>query len=180
MKFTVLPFLLAMVVAISNMPIDIYQICAWNHGTEKTEPWRSKLSTLPVVQQLIVLSTRVREWGAALLNAPAWGHLASEVGAVGNIKQLIQDETENKAAIRKAKAEGRTLAALKERTPEQATRFDAVFAELDVLEAKAETIETELAQARRLQDDERREGEGIITPGKSRGDRPCTPTPRRR
>jgi HK97 family phage major capsid protein len=158
MKFTVLPFLLAMVVAIANMPTDIYQINAWNHGTEQTEPWRAKLSTLPAVQQLVLLSTRLRAWGADLLNAPTWGHLASEVGAVGNIKQLLQDESDNKAAIRKAKAEGRTLAALKERTPEQATRFDAVFGELDGLEAKAETIETELKQARRLQDEERAEG----------------------
>lgn len=75
-----------------------------------------------------------------------------------NIKQILQDEAENRVAIRKAKKEGRELAALTERTPEQAARFTAVFAELDSLEEKAETIATDLAQARRLQDDERAQG----------------------
>ncbi len=74
-----------------------------------------------------------------------------------NIKQLLQDEADTKAAITKAKKEGRTLMAIAEdkRTPEQKTRFDALFAELDALETKAEDIEAKLVQARRLQDDER-------------------------
>jgi HK97 family phage major capsid protein len=179
MKFTVLPFLMAMVVAIANMPTDIYQICAWDHGTEKTEPWRAKLSTLPAVQRLVVLSTRVRDWFAELTDLPM--NLASEVGAIGNIKQLIQDEADNKAAItkaetplRKVKKEARELMALETRTAEQEARFKAVVKELDPLEdalsALHETrdeIAANLTLARRLQDDERKEGAKIEV-GKNR------------
>lgn len=73
------------------------------------------------------------------------------------LKELIQAEIEGKAAIAKAKKEGRDLmaVAVKDRTPEQATRLEAVFKELDALEAKQAGIETDLANARRLQDDER-------------------------
>ena len=162
MKFTVLPFLLAMVVAISNMPTDIYQICAWNHGTEQTEPWRAKLSTLPAVQRLIVLSTRVRDWFAELTDLPM--HLASEIGAVGNIKHLIQAEAESKAAIGKLKKEGRELSALEAPTDEQKSRLKAILStDLTALEEQHEEIEANLAAARRLQDDERREGAKIIS-----------------
>jgi len=152
MRFTTLPFLMAMVMAIAHMPTDIYQICAWNHGTEQVEPWRTTISTLPAVQRLVLAATRLRAWLAELTDVPL---LASEVGAVGNIKQLLQDEADNKAAIRKAKKEGRELNALVEPTPEQTTRLSAVLAELDALEAKQDTIDADLARARRLQDDER-------------------------
>jgi len=160
MRFTTLPFLLALVLAIGQMPTDIYQICAWGHGTEETEPWRAKLSTLPAVQQLVALGTRVRDWFADLANVPL---LASEVGAVGNIKQLIQDEADNRKAISALKKEGRTLnaVAVADRTPEQAARFTAVFTELDALEEKTETIAADLAIARRLQEDERRLGAAV-------------------
>lgn len=72
-----------------------------------------------------------------------------------NIKQLIQAEIEGKAAIAKAKKEGRDLMAIKERTPDQEARLSAVFAELDALEETQATIEADLVRARRLQEDER-------------------------
>jgi HK97 family phage major capsid protein len=77
MRFTVLPLVLAMVMAIANMPTNVFQICAWNHGTEKVEPWRSKLSTLPAVQRIVALGSRVREWCAELASVPL---LANETG----------------------------------------------------------------------------------------------------
>jgi HK97 family phage major capsid protein len=154
MRFTTLPFLLAMVMAIATMPTDIYQINAWNHGTEQTEPWRSKLSTLPIVSRVVAMANRVSEWLAELTDVPL---LTSEVGAVGNIKQLLQDEADKKKAVAKAKKEGRDLFAIdeKSRTPEQAERFKAVFSELTALETELETIEANLEIARRLQDKER-------------------------
>lgn len=86
-----------------------------------------------------------------------------------NIKQLIQDEADTKAAITKLKKEGRALNAIpttgiaattstpevKARTPEQMARLTALFAELDVLDEKLEGLQAELVTARRLQDDER-------------------------
>jgi HK97 family phage major capsid protein len=82
-----------------------------------------------------------------------------------NIKQILQDQADNAAAVRKAKAEGRTLMALKERTPEQTARLDAVFAELTALEEAGETIAANLAKAKRLQDDERQAPTGRIEVG---------------
>lgn len=78
-----------------------------------------------------------------------------------NIKQLIQAEIEGKAAIAKAKKEGRDLMAIAERTPEQAARLTAVFKELDALEAAQAGIEQDLVNARRLQDDQRAQATNI-------------------
>lgn len=77
-----------------------------------------------------------------------------------NIKQLIQAEAENKAAVAKLKKEARGLHAIavKERTPEQATRLDAAIKELDALEDAGDALSADLTLARRLQDDERAAG----------------------
>ncbi len=89
-----------------------------------------------------------------------------------NIKQLIQDETDGRKAIAKAKVpiaklkkEGRELNAIEKPTPEQATRFKAVLTELDPLEAHLDALDEQLSEtleqlaiARRLQDDERHSG----------------------
>src|SRR4051812_27299049 len=105
MRFTTLPFLVMFLAGLHQMPaLHIYQINAWNHGTVKTEPWRQKLTAAPAVQRLVAVATRVREWCAELTNVPL---LASQVGAVGNIKQLIQDEADTKAAIGRLKKEAR-------------------------------------------------------------------------
>jgi HK97 family phage major capsid protein len=88
------------------------------------------------------------------------------VGAVGNIKQLLQDEADTKAAANKLKKEGRALNAIAEPTPEQAERLVAVFAELDALDDKQETIAANLVKARRLQHDERQAP--TIVPGEDR------------
>ena len=180
MRLTTLPFLLAMVMALAQMPTDVYQICAWGHGTEETEPWRSTLSTLPAVQQLRAMGTRVRDWFADLADTYHGSRFASEVGAVviGSLKQLIQSDTENKAASAKLKKEGRALQAIpvtaiaatattpevKARTADQVARLTAIGTELDALEEQAETIAAELKLARRLQEDERAAG-ARIEPG---------------
>lgn len=72
------------------------------------------------------------------------------------IKALIQAEADNLKAIKALKKEGRELAALATRTPEQDARYAAIFTELTGLEDKAESLAEQLAQARRLQDDERK------------------------
>ncbi len=176
MRFTTLPFLIAFMAGLLVLrPTNIYQICAWNHGTEDTEPWRAKLSETTVVRSVLAVGARVRDWLAELTNSPLLNLsylLASEIGAVGNIKQLLQDEADTRKAIAALKKEGRALNAIpttaiaatattpevKARTPEQAARFTALFVELDALEEQAETIAAELVIARRLQDVERASG----------------------
>jgi hypothetical protein len=172
MTFTTLPFLIAFMAGLLCMrPLDIYAINAWNHGTEQTDPWRSTRTTLSTVQRVTVIWTHVRDWCAELTAHPLLTQLiTSEVGAVGNIKQLIQDEADNRKAIAAARApitklkkEGRQLNALEKPTPEQTTRFTALLKELDPLEASLEALEekqeeiaAQLVIARRLQDDERK------------------------
>lgn len=85
-----------------------------------------------------------------------------------NLKQLIQAEIDGKAAIARAKREGRDLMAVADRTPEQAARLDAVFKDLDALEEKQASIEADLARARRLQQEERAQGERHIEVGVDR------------
>ncbi len=171
MRFTTLPFLIAFLAGLPCMrALDIYDFHVRNHGTEQTEPWRSTRTAAPARARLVVLATRVREWFTELTDVPLVTYgLTSEVGAVGNIKQLIQDEADTRKAIAALKKEGRALNAIattaiaatattpevKARTPEQAARLTALFAELDVLDEKAETIAADLVTARRLQDDER-------------------------
>jgi len=194
MRFTTLPFLFAFMAGLLAMPaLDIYEINARNHGTEQTEPWRSKMSAgfaraTAVLARLVAFLWPHRQQVAAvacallvLLVAPT--HLQADglsfcvVGAVGNIKQLIQDEADTKKAIVALKKEGRGLNAIpataiaatattpevKARTPEQVARLTAIFTELDALEEKQETIAGELVTARRLQEDER--AEGRLVPG---------------
>jgi hypothetical protein len=85
MKFTVLPVLVAFLIGLACMPgLNIYQICAWNCGTVKTEPWRSKLSALAGVPRMVALFTRCRTWLAELTDVPLF---ASQIGAVGNIRR---------------------------------------------------------------------------------------------
>ena len=167
MRFTTLPFLIAFLAGLLSMtPLDIYEINARNHGTEDTEPWRSKLSESVTGQRIVAVGLRIRDWFAELTNVPL---LASEVGAAGNIKHLIQAEADNQAARTKLKKEGRTLDAIeaKDRTAEQATRYTAIFAELSVLDDARDEIAANLVNARRLQDDERNSGDPTIRLGEN-------------
>lgn len=75
-----------------------------------------------------------------------------------NIKQLRQDKADNDAAQAKLKNEGRGLLAVKDRTPEQSARLDAIDGELTALAAKAESITADLARAERYADAERAQG----------------------
>lgn len=73
-----------------------------------------------------------------------------------NIKQLLQDQAANKAAVAKLKKEGRELSALATPTDEQKARLTAILTtELTALEEAGEALEASLVTARRLQDDER-------------------------
>lgn len=153
MRFTTLPFLLAFMAGLLAMtPLDIYDIHAWNHGTEQTEPWRSPRSTAPMRARLVTAGTRVRAWLADLTQVPL---VASEIGGLGNIKQLIQDEADAKKAIATLTREGRTLGAVEKPTQEQAARYNAVFAELTAAEDQLEATAADLVKARKFQEAER-------------------------
>lgn len=70
-------YLIALIVAIANTPTNVFQICAWNHGTENTEPWRAKLADAPLIRRVVAFGSRLRAWGAELMTIPL---LANETG----------------------------------------------------------------------------------------------------
>jgi hypothetical protein len=63
-------YLVALIVAIANTPLDIFQINAWNHGTVKVEPWRRKLPAA-IGARITALSTVLRSWFRASGGLPA-------------------------------------------------------------------------------------------------------------
>lgn len=42
--FSVLPFLVALMIGLAGQPLHIYEVNAWNVGTLKVEPWRARAS----------------------------------------------------------------------------------------------------------------------------------------
>ena len=91
-----------------------------------------------------------------------------------NIKQIRQSKADNDAAQATLKAEGRKLSAVKDRTPDQVTRLDAIDVELDTLATAAATIATDLARAERYADAERASG-GPVLGADHATDRPWGP-----
>lgn len=85
-----------------------------------------------------------------------------------NIKQLRQMKADNDAAQAKLKAEGRSLLAVVDRTPEQTARLDAIDGEINALVASAETITRDLARAERFADEERQQGSADVQFGEDR------------
>lgn len=61
MRFTILPFLFAMIVALAGMPTNVYKVCAWNAGTLEVEPWRSRGAAA-----LRTATQGIRAWLASL------------------------------------------------------------------------------------------------------------------
>lgn len=79
MKFTTLPFLIAFMAGLLTMPgLDIYDVHAWNHGTEQIEPWRSTAAaSASPITRAVALVSRARMWCAGLVTVPL---LANETG----------------------------------------------------------------------------------------------------
>jgi HK97 family phage major capsid protein len=63
-SLTVMPFLLAMYVAVAAMPTNVYQVCAWNAGTLEVEAWRQRASAA-----VRSVGATLRAWFASLFTA---------------------------------------------------------------------------------------------------------------
>lgn len=72
-RYTVTPFLLALVAGLAAMPTNIYKLCAWNVGTLKVDPWRQRASGAMRATTRTILG-----WFAGLWN-PRLGFLAAGV-----------------------------------------------------------------------------------------------------
>lgn len=157
-------YLLALIVAIANTPTDVYQICAWNHGTEQTEPWRAKLSETPIVRRAIAIGRRVKEWCTELASVPLVAQLAGERGEaaldllapganrlLGQRKQLDQKAKDIHARLL-ALNDKAAAAVLDEKAPQLT---DDERAEVTKLKGQFEEISKLLGEANRLNEAER-------------------------
>lgn len=86
MKFTLLPFLVAMVIAVADMPTHVYQVCQRQIGTLKLEPWRIKAasylrSVSEAISAFTLLMRALRGRSAMVAGAVLMALLASALGA---------------------------------------------------------------------------------------------------
>ena len=159
-------YLIALIAAILNTPTNIYQICAWNHGTEEIEPWRSKtVWTKRVVTSVRALQSTVRQWvvdafgkpdpvscaltAAALVcafAAPEHGGWMVAITATSNLKllrQRVADVRTEMQAISDAVTQGNRAMTAEERQ------------KVADLKGKAADLKEQLALAEELNEQER-------------------------
>lgn len=156
-----LPFLLALIVAIAEMPTNVYQVCAWNIGTLDIEPWHRKAFS-GVARAGRSLMAIMRAWfgasgavtglpalAGALLLILAIAHVAHAaphgqqlaIVAVAGLKAATQRDAELKAELAKAKKDKAAIGekALGEKramTDEERTQFLGFTPKIEQLEAQ--------------------------------------------
>lgn len=175
MTFTTRPWLLALIVAIANSPLNIYQVCAWEHGTIRTEPWRRKASTI-LTRAVLSLSDHLRQVFRTAGGVPALIGIACLILAVcvvpvhgtshvllavpalaarpasADLKPLRQRASDLKADIAKASRERATIGetAITEKralTDDERKKFGEMGVRITALEAQAADVGELLAAA---------------------------------
>lgn len=155
---TIPVYLMALIIAIANTPTDIYQICKWNVGTMKVEPWRGRIAAARPVQRAVALAGRVREWCTELASVPL---LASERGEAA-VDLLVPGATQLKALRQKAAEIHGRLKALNDKAVKAATEegapplTDAERTEIPQLKAQFEQVDALRVEAERLNEAERK------------------------
>lgn len=90
MKFTLVPFVIAMVIAVAGMPTNVFQICRRGVGTLAVDPWRLTSSAShavrAVAQWFAALSAR---WRPMLAAAAALALMAADLGASHDVGVLL-------------------------------------------------------------------------------------------
>lgn len=147
-------YLIALIVAIANTPTNVFQICAWNHGTENTEPWRAKLPDAPMVRRAVAIGTRLRAWGAELMAVPL---LANERGEAAIDLLTAGLAGPRLRVLQQAHADTmRELKAVRDLITKEARVMTAdERAKVKGLEAQLDDIAEELALEKKAQDRER-------------------------
>lgn len=148
-----LPFLTALIVAIAAMPTHVYQICAWQIGTAKTDPWRSKASALRERARSLVAtmlaSLRGLGWQpvvalvvlAILLTTDAHAAgLSVAIVVPAGLKALRQSAVDIDAELAATSAEIQKLSA--KVTGEKRAMTDAEKTELAALKAKVADLKS--------------------------------------
>lgn len=166
-------YLLALIIAIANTPLDIFQINAWCHGTERLSPWRRKLKAAIQMTRLRSLARTLMAWcrgsgglvaaTAALLivafivapHVQAHGLLLA-IPPIAGVRAAQMRVTEITADI-KAKKDARAaigdkaVAEKRGMTDEERTAFASSLVDIQALEtqlADAKAIEVAAKEAR--------------------------------
>lgn len=177
-RLTVLPVLLAMVVAIASMPTNIFYINAWNVGTAKVEPWRTRTAEA-VTRSMATLASRLKALLDSAGGVPALATGAAVAAVVllgpdlngqdgvaglamvgGSLKLYRQRDAELRAQIKAKKAERAALpeaavAAKRDMTDEETAQWAALKTDITSLEAKLEQNTEFLAAAEAANEAER-------------------------
>jgi HK97 family phage major capsid protein len=178
-------YLLALIIAIANTPLDIFQINAWGHGTERLSPWRRRLKDAVQMTRLRSLARTLMAWcrGSgglvaataalliiALLVVPHVqahsGVMLATVPLVGlkgyrqrdaDLKKEVAQAKKDRAAIgEKALTENRAL------TAEEKEKFVAAGASIEALEARLSDNGDMLRAAEEANEAERVAAAGVV------------------
>lgn len=118
---TTLPFLLAFMVAVVAMPTDVYQICAWNVGTLKIEPWRVRSA-----RALHGVATGILAWFRQLLT-PRLGFAVAAVALALLVSTLSASAADGVMLAAIPGLAGMKLEELRQRKGELAQQADQVL-----------------------------------------------------
>jgi len=143
-RFTVTPFLLALVAGLAAMPTHVYRICAWNVGTLKIDPWRRRTSgTLRAVTRTVLSwfaslwSPRLAFVASAVLLALLLDHLSGPhdgllLAAIPGLAGMsLPDLRQRKGELAQQADQCLTDAASREWTSEDETKFTALHADIE-------------------------------------------------
>lgn len=179
-------YLVALIVAIANTPLDIFQINAWNVGTLKVEPWRRKPMAAVTIRARAVL-TRIRTWFHASGGLPAVAmavgllvllialpHVHGHVGAfpamaavgLNDYRQRAADLKGEIAKLSKQRADLGNAAVAEKRslTDDERAKFVALGPQIETLKSQLEENGQLLAAAEEANEAERTFAAGRVKP----------------
>lgn len=158
-RLTVMPFLLAMIIAVAGMPTNVYQICRRGVGTLEVEPWLNR--SLEHLCRVVGLTWFARLWrgrfvlvGAAALlallaadpSAASSGGVLMAVAAVGAPEPTL---AEVKAAI---EGSNRAFEEFKRTNDERMKQIEARGVADPLLQQKLDKINVDLAAFAKVTD----------------------------
>lgn len=145
---TVMPFLLAMFVAVAAMPTNVYQICAWGAGTLEVEAWRRQSAAV-----LRSATAGIRAWFAALWSpriafacvAVLLAIMVAQFGSAEGVLMAIAPAAAplvEKRSLLLREADALKTADGTFENDEKRSAFDAKMTEVDTLDEQIRKAET--------------------------------------
>src|SRR3972149_9751018 len=147
---TLMPFLVAMFVAVAAMPTSVFQVCAWGHGTLKIDAWRIKTAAAfrPAAQPIrswfpSLWSPQLALASLAVLLAIVWLHggvhqdgLLLAIPIPAAIAAMPATELTGRRATLLREADALRAADGSFATDQARTDFDTRMTEVDAIDAQ--------------------------------------------